>query len=166
MLQAIAIALLAAVPVDYNRQREVLDHYVGEWDVEFTLEATDANNTDQEFSGSVVGKWIVEKNFVDQTGRYSVGDQQIVIKTIMSFDADRDEYHFWYFLSDGQIRESIGKWNQEKMTMTSEMKDPNSDNVVTIVADFSKPGVESWTIDTKRVDGKTISRIRGVNTKR
>ncbi len=154
-----------AEPAD-NQQLRALDHYEGAWDVTLTIEALTDSGQDQQFTGEVTGKWIVDGHFLEQIGRYRIGDQTLTIKTIMSFDSKQDRYHYWYFLSGGEVRESTGSWNESQQKMTSTMRDPDNQNVTTFTADFSEAGVERWLIETQNNTGLAVTRIRGTNTRR
>ncbi|MGI9517941.1 MAG: hypothetical protein ACR2NP_12890 [Pirellulaceae bacterium] len=152
------------VTVEDNLQ--VLDGYAGEWNVELTIHALDDSGSDKQYTGSVSAQWVVNNQFMDQTGRYQIGDSGIVIKTLMTFDESRGEFHYWYFMETGETRESTGRWDETTQIMTSTMTATDNDDVVTITADFSKPGVESWMIETKNSDGRLSGRISGTNTRK
>lgn len=146
---------------------EVLDHYAGVWDVEMTIDPLDPNREGKSFRGEVEAKWSVGGRFMEQTGSYRLSEegQPIVIKTLMTYDTDERQYHYWLFLSSGGVRESRGHWNEQKKTMTSTMKSADGD-VTTTTADFSKAGEENWTIETRHADNSLAFRIHGKNTRR
>lgn len=163
----LCLVLIPSIGIAQTDHLKVLDVYAGTWDSEFSIEGPDGQIT-QKFSGWVSAKWVVGGRFLDQTGTYKIdnSDSEITIKTMMSYDQKNGRYHFVYFTSTGDIRHSNGKWDETTRMMTSEMKDADSGNVSTIIADFSKPGVEHWVIETKDADGKTLTRLSGTNTRR
>ena len=143
-----------------------LDHYAGEWDSEMTIHKMDPEGSDQQFTGSVTASWILNGKFLDQTGTYQIGDSGIVIKTLMTFDENQSQFRYWYFMDNGETTHSTGQWDETTQVMTSVMDSGNSGDVTTITADFSKPGVESWIIETKNAEGRLIGRLTGTNTRK
>ncbi len=166
----IALSCLLTLPTDVTSRDDdklkPLNHYVGQWDSQFTIESSEGTSDGTKFKGSVTGKWVVGDQFLEQTGEYKIGNETLVIKTLMTFDTKSQKYRYWYFISSGQTRESMGVWDANAQTMTSTMQEPDNQNIVTIIANFTKQGFESWTIETKSKDGKLVSRIRGTNTRR
>ncbi len=149
-------------------EREALNHYAGTWDSQFTIRPLSDHDEPKSFGGVVEAGWIVGERFLEQTGTYQMGDgsQPLVIKTIMSWDNAQQCYRYDYYISSGEIRRSTGRWDTDKKTMTSRFDDDADGRVTTIVADFSRPGVENWSIETRNREGQTVLRVEGANTRR
>jgi hypothetical protein len=147
---------------------KALKSYEGVWDSQFSIMATDGSQPTQTFTGVVTGKWVVGDKFLEQTGTYELSQSSppLVIRTMMSFDQEQNRYPYHYFLSSGETQKSYGQWDPDAKKMTSEMTEVDSGNVSTIVADFSKPGIEHWVIETKNREGMTLTKIAGTNTRR
>lgn len=149
-------------------QLKVLRNYEGRWDCEFTIHSQSEREEAKQCSGDVEGRFILGNNFMQQTGRYQLGDNAspFVIRTIMSVDHENDRFQFDYYNSSGEINRSFGRWDPRLRTMTSTMEDDDDGNVTTIVADFSTKDTERWTIETKNRKGKTTLRITGTNKRK
>ena len=144
----------------------VLNHYLGNWSSEFSIDS-DGSASDEErksFTGKVAAKWTVGGRFLDQTGTYQLGSESppLVIKTLMTFDVNDQKYRYYFFDSSGERRESAGTWDADKKTMTSMMRRPNGEEMIT-TADFSVPGVESWKIVIKNAKNDRTTTIKGIN---
>ena len=140
---------------------KALDHYVGDWEVEFTTK--DAN-----FSKSKsTAKWVLDGRFVEQTGDVldKAGAVALKMKTLFTFDAKKNAYRSWIFTSDGSVTESDCVWDDKVKTMTSISKRNEGEGFTTTTADFSQPGVESWKIVFTDAAGKTTGEVTGRNTK-
>jgi hypothetical protein len=148
-------------------EKSVLEHYAGTWDCQFTIVPQSESEPAKTFKGTVTGKWVVDGQFMEQTGSYRLNEtsKPLVIRTMMSFDKDQKQFRYIYFDSNGGIQTSLGKWNAESKTMTSTRRDSKSNQITTIVADFSTDGIETWTIETKDSTGKAVSKIKGTNTR-
>jgi hypothetical protein len=165
----VGFVMLIARPVwSQDTQLQALNCYEGVWNSDFSIVPTDGSPATQTFSGVVTGKWVVGDKFLEQTGKYDLAESSppLVIKTMMSFDQKRDRYQYDYYTSSGDIRRSYGQWDPDAKKMTSKMTDPVSGNVSTIVADFSKPEVESWVIETKNSAGAVLTKIVGTNKRK
>ncbi len=164
----VCLSSLAMPSHAQDTKLQVLDHYQGIWDCQFTLSPQQESDEAKTFTGFVEGKWVVGNKFLEQTGSYRLSESSspIVIRTMMSFDEKQQRYQYDYFNSTGDIQRSFGTWDEEAKTMTSTMTDKNSGNVTTIRADFSTADSEHWTIETKDTNGKLIMKIVGTNTKR
>jgi hypothetical protein len=145
-----------------------LDHYAGVWDCQFSISTQQETNEPSTFTGVVEGKWVVGDKFMEQTGSYRLNDTSapVIIRTMMSYDENKQRYQYDYFNSSGDIQRSFGQWDDSKKTMTSTMTDVSGGNIVSIVADFSTIGTEHWTIESRDPNGKLIMKIEGTNTKR
>ena len=157
----------ATIPQEDDGVR-VLQNYQGLWDNEFTIESQSADEKTSGCTGIVEGKWVVDDQFMEQTGNYRIGDSAspIIIKTMMSFDKKMKRYQYDYYLSSGEIQKSFGSWDKESKSMTSTMADNGDGKITTIKADFSSENIERWTIETVDRDGKTALKIVGTNTRR
>ena len=149
-----------------DSERHALKNYEGVWDCKFTIQPQSEGDDPKSFTGVVEGKWVVGEKFLEQTGSYRLDEssEPLVIKTMMSFDVENKRYRYDYFMSSGEVQRSFGKWDADAKTMTSTMTDDGK--VTSIVADFSRENVESWTIETRNEDGKTITKVVGTNTRR
>jgi hypothetical protein len=147
---------------------QALKSYEGVWDSEFSIGSQGEADTTKRFSGVVTGKWVVGDKFLEQTGVYELAESSppMIIRTMMSFDEKQKRYQYDYFDSSGGIRRSFGQWDPAAKKMTSKLIDAESENVTTIVADFSKPGVEKWVIETSNSAGAILTKIVGTNTLR
>ncbi len=145
----------------------VLSNYAGNWDSEFRIKSMGSEQETEKFTGTVEGKWAVGGRYLEQTGTYvlSSNSPPMVIKTMMTFDVDDQDYRYDLFVSSGGHSESRGKWDAEKKTMTSIMHEDDG-RTMTTIADFSQPGIETWTIEIQDSSGETTSTIKGINTRR
>lgn len=164
-----SMALMALVPVlaqGQDRDSRPLASYEGTWDCEFKIDSTDGTEP-RIFNGVVEAKWVLDDKFLEQTGKYRLGENSkpLIIKTMMSFDRTEKRFQYDYFNSFGEIHRSFGQWDKNKKTMTSTRTDKNG-NTSTINANFSTPDVETWSIETTDHNGKRLSRIYGTNTRR
>jgi len=148
-------------PSDKVPELKVLDHYVGEWEVEFTMK--DANLA----KSKSTAKWVLGGRFVEQTGDVidMNGAVAASLKTLFTFDAKKNAYRSWVFISDGSVAEADGVWDDKAKTLTSITKRIEGEGFSTTTADFSEPGVEKWKIVVTDANGKTTSEITGKNTK-
>lgn len=154
-------------PQDRVPELEALNSYLGKWDSEFTIVSHDKDPLDEKFTGKVEANWAVGGRFLEQTGTYTLNSTSppLVIKTLMTFDVNDQKYRYHFFDSSGEHQESTGKWSAEKKTMTSTMRESDGDEMTTI-ADFSKPGVENWTIVIRDTKNNSTTKISGKNTRR
>ena len=157
----------ADTSVDRGSDLGVLKHYEGTWDCVFKIESTTDADPPKQFTGVVEGKWVVGDRFLEQTGRYQLSEDSspLVIRTMMSFDQKQSRYQYDYFTSSGEVHRSYGKWDKSAKTMTSTITDSDG-KVTTIVANFSNPDVEKWTIETKDRDGQSTIKLIGTNKRR
>src|SRR5262245_26718344 len=101
-------------PSDKVPELKVLDHYVGDWDVEFT--SKDANLGKTKSSA----KWVVGGRFVEQYCDIidSNGAVAASLKTLFTFDTKKNAYRSWVFISDGNVMEADGVWDDKAKTLT------------------------------------------------
>ena len=156
-----------AAQVPGSQALDVLKNYEGNWETEFSIVPQSLAAEPTNFTGRVEGKWSVGGKFLEQTGTYLLTENAtpLVIKTMMSFDETQERYQYDYFTSSGDVTRSFGKWDEASKTMTSTMTEEGDGKVTTIVADFSQPGIEKWTIETKNAEGKSTAKIVGTNTR-
>jgi hypothetical protein len=141
---------------------KVLEHYAGEWTVEFA-------NKDLSFtSANVKAKWILDGRFLEQSNDLldKNGASVFKIKTLMTFDKNRNAYRSWLFTSDGVVIENDCVWDEKAKTMTSISKRSEGEGFFTTTADFSTAGLENWKIAIADAAGKTTSEIVGKNTRK
>jgi hypothetical protein len=148
-------------PSDKVPDLKTLDHYVGTWDVEFT-------NKDLPFTkAKATAKWVLGGRFVEQVGELEPkeGANRLAIKTLYTFDVNKNAFRSFTFTSDGSITENDCVWDDKAKTMTSISKKTEGEGFTTTTADFSTPGVESWKIAFTDAGGKVTGEITGKNTK-
>jgi len=140
---------------------KVLDHYAGEWTVEFVNKDIPFVNT------KVTAKWILDGRFLEQSGDLADrnGAEGFKLKTLMTFDKNKNAYRSWTFTSDGSALENDCVWDDKAKTMTSISKKIEGEGFTTTTADFSQPGVEHWKIAISDATGKVTGEISGKNTR-
>jgi hypothetical protein len=140
---------------------KVLDHYAGEWTVEFA-------NKDISLGGTKsTARWVLGGRFLEQTGDVidKNGETALKLKTLMTFDAKRNTFRSWIFTSDGSVMENDCVWDEKAKTMTSISKKIEGEGFTTTTADFSEPDVENWKIAITDAAGKVTAEIVGKNTR-
>lgn len=144
-----------------------LKGYLGEWESEFRIIGANANESPNVYRGKVSGKWSVGGQFLEQSGSYYLNDSQppLKIKTLMAFNKDDGDFDFYYFYSSGQVFKSKASWDSSRKIMTSIRSDGKSGDITEIIADFSKPHVESWKILIKDSSSNVKLKIEGTNRK-
>jgi hypothetical protein len=154
-------------PQEQVPELEALSSYLGNWDSEFTIVSHDKDSIDEKFTGKVEANWSVGGRFLEQTGTYTLDSNSppMVIKTLMTFDVNDQKYRYHFFDSTGEHRVSTSSWNAEKKTMTSTMREPDGEEMIT-TADFSAPGIETWTIVITSAKNQSTTKITGKNTRR
>ena len=159
------VAALSSHVQAQENSLQPLEYYVGKWKCDFTIEATAGDNPPVVFAGHVDAQWILNDQFLEQTGSYtpSSGSQPMVIKTLLGWDKQTRQFRFDYFTSGGEVYRSYGNWDAARKTMTSTMTPNDAGETTIIVADFSVPDVESWTIQTRNRNGQVTARIAGRN---
>ena len=138
-----------------------LDHYVGTWSIAF-------DNKDIPFENAkAVGKWVLGGRFMEQTveAANKTGEPGLKLKTLFTFDTNRNAFRSWTFSADGSVSEFDAVWDANLKTMTSIEKKVEGKGFATITADFSKPGEETWKVAITDSDGKASGEITGKNTK-
>ncbi|MBC7817403.1 MAG: hypothetical protein IAG10_10980, partial [Planctomycetaceae bacterium] len=125
-------------PVKDVPELQILQNYVGAWDVEVT---------GNEFTkGEDTAHWILGGRFLEQSG-FIVSDNgtnRLEITTLFTFDTTKKTYRSWSFLSTGATSQADMTWDAKTKTMTS-VTQPNANGVrSTITADFSETGKEHW----------------------
>jgi hypothetical protein len=148
-------------PSDKVPELKILDHYVGEWEVEFTSNAANFAKSKS------TAKWVLGGRFVEQTGDVLNADGSVAIgmKTLFTFDSKKNAYRSWIFTSDGSVTESDCVWDDKAKTLTSITKKVEGEGFTTTTADFSEPGVEKWKIVIRDAADKVTAEITGKNTK-
>ena len=141
---------------------KVLDHYAGEWTVEFA-------NKDISLGGTKsTARWVLGGRFLEQAGDVvdRNGETALKLKTLMTFDAKKNAYRSWTFTSDGSVMENDCVWDEKTKTMTSISKKIEGEGITTTTADFSQPDVEIWKIAITDAAGKVTAEIVGKNTRK
>ncbi len=141
---------------------QVLQHYLGTWDVEVTTKSSDFTK------GESTARWILGGRFREQTGFMlsNDGTNRAEVTTLFTFDTNKQTYRSWMFVSNGSVSQAEMTWDAKSKTMTSVSR-PTADGVrSTVTADFSEPGKERWKFDFTDRDGKPVGKLSGVNTLR
>ena len=142
-----------------DSQLQVLSHFVGTWDVVATA---DGNPTAR---GRYTADWILDKRFLQTTGFVNTADgsNDFEILSLSTYDAVKQIYRWWTFMSTGQMEESEGTWNAHTKTMTRITR--YGDIVQTATSHFAKPGLEQWTIVNSDRNQAVVSEMSGTNTR-
>jgi len=146
-------------PSDKVPQLKALAHCVGTWDVEFT-------SKDLPFArAKTTAKWVLDGRFVEQDNEvYDMnGAVALRVKTLFAFDASKNAYRSWTFVSDGWSGESDGVWDEKTRVMTFIARKKEGEGFTTTTSDFSEEGVSSWKIAITDADGKLAAEITGKN---
>lgn len=173
----VLLMLMFFVPVDsvlsqdsepeIRPEMQPLTHYLGTWDSEFQIVNQRDNQTPKIYRGTVKAEWTVGGGFLEQTGvnTLDMGSKPFEFKTLMGFDKQTGDFEFHYFYSSGDAYRSRATWDEEKKIMTSVRQD-QAGQTVRIVADFSEPDTEHWTILVLDIQGRTKMEIKGTNRRR
>ena len=152
-------AVAAEGPAEGVPELKALSNYVGTWDVAMDSKGSGISK------GEAVAAWILGGRFVEQSGTLKTanGETALTMKTLMTYDERAKAYRSWSFFSNGMAFEAKGEWDPEKKTMTSVSQSDGT--TTTTTADFSKEGVEQWTIVTTNRNGGVVSELKGTNTR-
>ena len=139
---------------------QVLSQYVGTWEVKITTKGSPLK------SGEATAKWILDGRFVQQAGslKKTDGTTALKITTLMTYDPTKKAFRSWSFMSDGAMSESEAAWDANTRTMTTIYRGP--DITTTTTADFSKDGIEKWSIVVVDKDKKVVNETSGINTRK
>lgn len=140
---------------------DVLQHYVGNWDVKVT-------SAEPPLTGEVTAKWVLDGRFVEQQGALHTpdGKQVVQLKTLFTYDPQAKVYRSWTFTSNSAPVEAEAKWDPASKTMESLGKPSPDGTRVRTRADFSQQDVETWTIEVLDQAGKTVGEVRGENRRK
>jgi hypothetical protein len=95
--------------------------------------------------------------FLVERGKTTDGDED---QQIMTFDPKKKAFRRWYFDSDGNIRESTGKWDDKSSTLTWTGSMDEGTTVVSVWKFTDKDALD-WTWTRKDKEGKVVGRIEG-----
>jgi hypothetical protein len=147
---------------------QVLNHWVGTWDVDMTIKPTADLANGMRVRGTATAEWALDGRFLQQTGTLgpSEGFPAMKVTTLMTYDPRKKVYRSWMFFSNGFASESEGTWDAKSSTLTSTSRDAETGTTTTIKATFPKDGTETWSIVVKDRDGKVVGETIGKNTRR
>ena len=121
-----------------------------------------------ERNGVSQGEWIANGRYLKQTWKIEADDDNEESSgiLIMTFDIKQKVYRQWHFVSDGNITESTGEWDDKTRTMT--WTNHNEDTGVTTINKdrFPEAGDQHWSIVVSDGSGKTVFEMKGHNTRR
>lgn len=160
----VALSVSAAVQAQDNApakdvpELQVLQHYVGTWDVVMDNVAS---------KGEATAKWILGGRFLEQAGvMHSPDGNDVWVTTLFTFDTQKMGYRSWTFVSNGEFNQSEMTWDATAKTMKS-VRQPDSNGIrSTNTADFSVAGKERWKFSDTDRDGQQVGEMSGVNTLR
>lgn len=147
---------------------QVLNHWVGKWDVEMAVKPNAGLPQGMRAKGTAAAEWVLDGRFVRQTTTLDPGDGSPPMKMIspMTYDPQRKVYRTWMFFSNGQVSESEGRWDEKTRTMTSTGRNPSTGATAAVKATFAADGTQTWSFVEKDPDGKLIAETTGTNTRR
>ena len=145
----------------------VLNRWVGKWDVEMTVKPNADVPKGMRSKGWVTTEWTLNFRFVQQFGTMWAGEgtPAVQIHSLMTYDPRKKAYRTWMFFSTGHMSESEGTWDEKTRTLTSKSRDADSGTTTTTKATFAEDGAETWSIITKDRDGKVVNETTGKNTR-
>jgi hypothetical protein len=93
---------------------QVLNHWIGEWDVDTTFKPNNDFPKGARIKGVATATWIPNGRCLQQTGTREPGDGLPGMKytTLMTYDPGEKVYRTWFFLSTGFVSESVGTWEE------------------------------------------------------
>jgi hypothetical protein len=147
---------------------QVLNHWLGNWDVDMTVKPNADAPKGMRAKGEFAAEWVLNGRFVQQTGTLTPSDGAPAMKvtTLMTYDPRKKVYRSWMFFSTGFVSESEGQWEEKSRTMTSTSRDADSGRATTIKAIFAEDGTESWSIIEMDREGKVVNETTGKNMRR
>ncbi|MEM7147423.1 MAG: DUF1579 family protein [Verrucomicrobiota bacterium] len=156
LLPNTAPAQLASIP-----ELKPLNRYVGTWTTTFTVEG----KTPDTLTGTVTAKWILGGRYLQQTATIpNIGDTELSITTLMTYDPENKIYRHWSFDSAGDHNTGTGTWDPEANTFSWNLTDPNTKATTRITSTIPAGGPEEWIIVNEDASGKGTGMISGKNT--
>ena len=145
---------------------KVLEHRVGEWDVEMTIKPADGPSGGIKAKGTAKAEWVLDGRFVQSTWTMEGEDGSPPMKgiSLMTYDPGKKAYRGWMFLSNGSVSQTEGRWDDKTRTMTLKARDPQGGSS-TVVESFAEDGTQTWTIVEKDRDGRVLAEVTGTNTR-
>jgi Protein of unknown function (DUF1579) len=146
---------------------QVLNHYVGKWDVAMTVKPG-GDQPKVTRKAVATTEWVLDGRFVQQTGTLepSDGAPGLKLTTLMTYDPRKKVYRSWTFGSDGFTSDSEGTWDEKARTMMWTSRGGADGATTATKAAFAGDGTESWSIVTKDREGKVVHEMSGKNTRR
>src|SRR4051812_48136926 len=141
---------------------KVLEHWVGEWDVEMTVKPADGAAGGTKAKGTAKAEWVLDGRFVQETWTLEGEDGSPPMKgiTLMTYDPGKKAYRSWTFFSNRSASQAEGRWDEKARALTSKARDPQG-GATTTVASFAEDGTQTWSIVEKDRDGKVLAEITG-----
>jgi hypothetical protein len=147
---------------------QILNHWVGKWDVDLTVKPNADLPKGRHAQGTAKAEWVLMGRFLQQTGTLEASDglPAIQVHSLMTYDPGKKVYRTWMFFSTGFVSESEGTWDEKTRTLTSTGRNAESGITTTTKASFAEDGSESWSMISKNGDGKVVAETNGKNTPR
>jgi hypothetical protein len=143
-----------------SNELQVLNYYVGKWDVEITGRSRG--------KGIVTGEWVLDGQFLRQTWSVEASPDNPRTSGIvmMTYDAEKKVYRSWSFSVKGAVRESQGVWDPHSRTMTWTRRNVESGETVVLRSSFVDDATESWSIVKADANANILGNMTGKNTRR
>jgi hypothetical protein len=135
-----------------------LDHFgPGQVQDETIYKPSSTNAKERRETSTSRYEWSLNGWFLVERGKTTDGDEDL---QILTFDLKKKAYRRWYFDSDGNIRESTGKWDDKSSTFTWTSSLDEGSTAVIVWKFTDKDTLDStWTRKDK--EGKVVGRIEG-----
>lgn len=163
----LVVALVYAAPVLAEKpgpmkgfpELEVLNQYVGTWDVTVRAGTVDI------LVGEAKSEWILDGRYLQQMASLQPQDGSTAynFKTLMTYDNERKKYRSWTFVNNGSTSEAEGVWDAKAKVLKWTSRKDEKSNLVTTTADFSQPGIEKVKIVTTNPKGAVASEMSAEN---
>jgi hypothetical protein len=136
---------------------KVLERFIGTWKDEAVYKPSPQTPKERRETSTSRFEWSLAGRFVVGRGKTTDGDEDL---QILSFDTKKKAFRRWYFDSDGNTRESTGKWDEKSSTLTWTGSSDEGTTVVSVWK-FTDKDTLDWTWTAKDKDGKLAGRIEG-----
>jgi len=137
---------------------KILERFVGTWKDEAVYKPSVSTPKERRETSTSRYEWSLNGWFLVERGKTTDGDEDL---QILTFDPKKRAYRRWYFDSDGNIRESSGKWDDKSSTFTWTGSLDEEGTTVVSVWKFTDKDTLDWTWTSKDKEGKVVGRIEG-----
>jgi hypothetical protein len=144
-------------PEDKPAELKLLERFVGTWKDEAIYKPSVSTPKERRETSTSRYQWSLNGWFLVERGKTTDGDEDL---QILTFDPKKKAYRRWYFDSDGNIRESSGKWDDKSSTFTWTGSLDEGATVVSVWK-FTDKDTLDWTWTSKDKEGKVVGRIEG-----